>query len=190
MTLMRRVPAQKQKKQYSFVQSQMELGLNPTSVTSMSLIITSLDLSFLFGKMKTKISTFLWVFVKMRNDMWALLLPNRGKQSKWKGLRRCGSGGTGSCLDWISALHASCSTMSYKSLNIKHCLCEHRVGTRGNHDKWGSTRSLRPQFAETTGWTVVWFYPRSMQISGAGIEKVAFGLDLGLEFWRTNAKEE
>lgn len=106
----------------------------------MSLIITSLDLSFLFGKMKTKISTFLWVFVKMRNDMWTLLLPNRGKQVE--GIEEVWSGGTGSCLDWISALHASCSIMSYKSLNIKHCLCEHRVGTRGNQWQVGQHTEL------------------------------------------------
>lgn len=50
MTLVGKSSSTETKKQYSSVESQMELDLNPHLAYLMSLIITSLDFSFLFGE--------------------------------------------------------------------------------------------------------------------------------------------
>lgn len=44
------------------------------------------------------------------------------------------------------------------------------------------TRVKDHNFVETPIWTVVLFLPRSMKISGAGTDNMAFAQDLGLEF--------
>lgn len=102
-----------------------------------------------------------------------------------EGIGKVRSGSTGSCLDWISALHYSRNIMSYKSLNLQHCLCEHGVGTWGRQKTdWqvGHHMELDGTICGHTSLDGCWFLPQEHADLWGWKEKVAFSLDLGLGF--------
>ena len=103
-----------------------------------------------------------------------------------EGFGKVRSGSTVSCLDWTSARHDSQNTMSYKSLNLQHCLCESMGwgldGDKTRTDKWGIAWKLDGTMCRHTSLDGCWFLPQEHADHWGWKEKAAFGLDLGLEF--------